>query len=267
MLPTGTLIAVGRMGIEPMKTETTMRTKHWLLAATLLMGAGGIAAAQGVATYDANQLPAIQGKVAEYSLTPRGDVDGLILADGTEVHLPPHLGTQLVFAVKPGDAVTIHGLKAKALAMVQAMSVKNDATGVTVTDTGAGGPPGPHAQRQTLNATGVIKSQLHGPRGDLNGALLQDGTIVRLPPPEAQRLASILTAGAPLMVQGEGFEGPLGRVIEARSIGPDAGHLSQVAAPPHSGHRPPDGGPGMKHKPSPDGREPSDAPPNSPATP
>ena len=255
---------MGWMGSEPLKTETTMRTKHWLLAATLLMGAGGIAAAQGVATYDANQMPAIQGKVAEYSLTPRGDVDGLILADGTEVHLPPHLGTQLVFAVKPGDAVTIHGLKAKALPMVQAMSIKNDATGTTVTDSGAGGPPGPHEQRQALNATGTIKSQLHGPRGDLNGALLQDGTIVRLPPPEAQRLAAMLTAGASVTVQGEGVEGPLGRVIEVRSIGPDAGHLSQVAMPPHPGHRPPPGGPGMGHKPGPDGHAPGDAPPPPP---
>ncbi len=57
--------------------------------------------------------------------------------------MPPHLGTQLVYAVKPGDAVTIRGLKARALAMVQAMSVKNDATGATVTDTGAGRPPRP----------------------------------------------------------------------------------------------------------------------------
>ena len=225
-----------------------MRTRHWLLAATLLAGGVGVAVAQGAMTDAASanpsQLPAIQGKVAEYSLTPRGDVDGLILADGTEVHLPPHLGTQLVYAVKPGDAVTIHGLKARAVAMVQAMSIRNDATGGTVTDTGAGGPPGPREAQQALNATGRIKAQLHGPRGDLNGALLADGTIVRLPPPEAQRLASMLAAGASVAVQGEGIEGPLGRVIEARLIGPDTGHLSQVAAPPpHAGHRPPPGGP------------------------
>ena len=175
---------------------------------------------QNAATYDPNQLPAIQGKVAEYSLTPRGDVDGLILADGTEIHLPPHLGTQLVYAVKPGDAVTIRGLKARAIPMVQAMSVKNDATGSTVTDNGAGGPPGPRDAQQTLSATGRIKAQLHGPRGDLNGALLEDGTIVRLPPPEAQRLASTLAVGASLTVQGNGFEGPLGRVIEAQSSVP-----------------------------------------------
>ncbi len=232
-----------------------MRTRHILLAATLLAGGVGAAVAQNAATYDPNQLPAIQGKVAEYSLTPRGDVDGLILVDGTEVHLPPHLGTQLVYAIKPGDAVTIRGLKARAIPMVQAMSVKNDATGTTVTDTGPGGPPGPSDTQQALSATGRIKAPLHGPRGDLNGALLEDGTIVRLPPPEAQRLAAILVAGAPLTVQGLGSEGPLGRVIEARSIGPDATHLAQVAAPPRPGpgHRPPPpGGPGMAPPPGPD---------------
>ena len=239
-----------------------MRTRQWLLAATLLAGVAGAAAAQdamtSAATYDPSQLPAIQGKVAEYSLTPRGDVDGLILADGTEIHLPPRLGTQLVYAVKPGDAVTIRGLRARAIPMVQAMSVKNDATGSTVTDTGPGGPPGPNDPLQALSATGRIKAQLHGPRGEMNGALLEDGTIVRLPPPEAQRLASMLTPGGPLTVQGNGVEGPLGRVIEARSIGADATHLVQLTMPPRPpGHRPPPhGGPGMDAPPPPPGASP-----------
>jgi hypothetical protein len=57
-------------------------------------------------------MPDIKGKVAQYSLTSRGTVDGLILTDGTEVNLPPHASTQLVFAVHPGDAVTIRGTKA-----------------------------------------------------------------------------------------------------------------------------------------------------------
>jgi hypothetical protein len=239
-----------------------------LAAATLLAGGFGAAVAQNAATYDPSQLPAIQGKVADYSLTPRGDVDGLILADGTEVHLPPHLGTQLVYAVKPGDAVTIRGLKARAIPMVQAMSVKNDATGSTVTDNGAGGRHGERDAQQALSVTGRIKAQLHGPRGDLNGALLEDGTIVRLPPPEAQRQASTLAAGAPLTVQGDGFEGPLGRVIEARSVGPDATHLAQVAAPPHPGHGhrpPPPGGPGIAPS-GPDALPPPPGGPDAPQT-
>jgi hypothetical protein len=51
------------------------------------------------------RFPATRGTVKQYTLTPRGDVDGLILNDGTEVKLPPHLTSQIVFAIRPGDAV------------------------------------------------------------------------------------------------------------------------------------------------------------------
>jgi hypothetical protein len=216
-----------------------MRIRPLLLAATLLAGTAGTAIAQEAPAYDPGQLPAIHGKVGAYSLTPRGDVDGLILTDGTEVHLPPHLGTQLVFAVRPGDDVTIHGLRARAISMVQAMSVSNDATGSTVTDTGPGDPHGPRDPAQMLTAQGRIKQQLHGPQGDLNGVLLDDGTIIRLPPPEAQRHAAELAPGAPVYATGDGFAGPLGRMIAAQSLGPSPNQLTTIAAPPP----PPDHGP------------------------
>jgi hypothetical protein len=208
-----------------------MRTRYAWLAVALIASGTGIARAQQAGTYDPGQLPAIQGKVAQYSLTPRGDVDGLILTDATEVHMPPHLGTQLVFAVKPGDAVTVHDLHARAIPMVQALSVTNDATGTTVTDSGLGGPAGPEGAPQVMTAQGRVLAQLHGPQGELNGALLGDSTIVRLPPPEAERLAVELTPGAPLYVQGDGFAGSLGRVIEATSIGPNQNQLAQIVAP------------------------------------
>ena len=66
--------------------------------------------------YDPQQLPAQRGQVQQFTLTPRGDIDGLILTDGTEVKTPPHLSTEIAYSVKPGDAVTIHGLRAAALA-------------------------------------------------------------------------------------------------------------------------------------------------------
>ncbi len=212
-----------------------MRTRHVLLAtlASVFAAAAAAAAAQGLATYDPAQLPASRGIVAQYSLSPRGDVDGLILADNTEVHLPPHLGRQLAAAIKPGDSVTIHGLHARSIAMIQALSVRDDATGRTVTDHG-GPPPAPpiRPDLQPLSDQAHVKSALHGPRGDLNGALLDDGTIVRLPPPEAQRLAADLAPGAAITVDGQGYAGPLGRVIAADAIGPDPSQLVAVDAPP-----------------------------------
>ena len=224
------------------------RLRTFLLAATLLAGAGGAAVAQmdtaatSTAASNATQsLPTIKGKVTAYSLTPRGDVDGLILADGTEVHLPPHLGPQLVFAVKPGDAVTVRGLKAQAIPVVQAMQVTNDATSQSVTDTGpAGGPRGPRGPAgQPMEAQGKVKQDLYGPRGDLNGVLLDDGTQVHLPPPEAQRLAAQLAPGQTVYVKGMGMASPLGKVIGAQALGPSSTQMAQIAAPP-----PPHGGPG-----------------------
>jgi hypothetical protein len=215
-----------------------------LLGATLLVaGVAGGASGQVGPAYDPQQLPVLQGKVAQYSLTPRGDVDGLILEDGTEIHLPPRLGAQLVFAVKPGDRITVHGLKARAIAMVEAISVTNDATGATVSDGGPGGPPGPRDSGTDLSAQGHIKTQLHGPRGELNGVLLEDGTIVRLPPEEADRLATELAPGQPLYVEGDGVAGLLGKVIAAQQIGPSQSQLAQVQGPPPRGPGPDRRGP------------------------
>ena len=47
--------------------------------------------------YDPQQLPAQRGQVQQFTLTPRGDIDGLILTDGTEVKTPPHLSTQIAY--------------------------------------------------------------------------------------------------------------------------------------------------------------------------
>jgi hypothetical protein len=86
-----------------------MKPLRFLMIVTTICGASvGFANAQPalVPPNDLQQLPATKGTVSHYTLTPRGDVDGLIMADGTEVHFPPHLSTQLVLAIKPGDAIT-----------------------------------------------------------------------------------------------------------------------------------------------------------------
>ena len=104
----------------------------------------------------------VKGKVAQYSITPRGAVDGLILVDGTEVRMPPHAPTQMVFAVRPGDAVTIQGVKTVANPVVTGVSLTNDATGAVVDMR----PPSP---AQQLDDESRIKLQLHDPDGHLDG--------------------------------------------------------------------------------------------------
>src|ERR1700754_4937603 len=92
--------------------ENTVKTPSAFLVGGLLVAMGTAAHAQPLAAYDPEQLPATEGRVAQYSLTPRGDVDGVILDDGTQIHLPPHLGSPIVQTIKPGDTITIRRLTA-----------------------------------------------------------------------------------------------------------------------------------------------------------
>jgi hypothetical protein len=213
-------------------------------------GADAPPAASGSApVYDPGQLPAFKGSVEQFTLTPRGDIDGFILADGTEVKTPPHLSTEIAATLRKGDAVTIHGLKAAAMPLIQATAVTNNSSGQTVVDNGP--PPkgpkgrhGPHRGPGQATVQGRVRTTLHGPRGDVNGALLEDDTVLRLPPPEAARFAALLAPGQSVTVQGREAGSVLGRVIEATAIGQSSARLSKVKAPPPP---PPPGGPEPRH--------------------
>jgi hypothetical protein len=98
------------------------------------------------------------------------------------------MSTQIVFAVRPGDAVTIQGRKTAANPVVAVVSVTNDASGAVV----KAGPPG---LPQQLDDESRIKLQLHDLDGHINGVLLEDGTIVRMLPPDAEQDAAGLAVG------------------------------------------------------------------------
>jgi len=237
------------------------RKKTLLLGGILLVAAGAagtVAIAQRApGRLDPCTLAEFHGKVTQYEVTPRGDVDGLILADGTEVHFPPHLGMQVTAIVQPGAEVTLRAEKNGTV--LRAALLKDDASGKSVVDSGPpapgtgagpdggpgrgpnGGPgrgPGPdrgpaelRAPGQALQSEGVVKMQLHGPRGEMNGVLLQDGTMVHFPPREASRLTSQLQPGRTIAVRGDGFEGAAGRSINTREFGPSMDKLAQLENP------------------------------------
>lgn len=147
-----------------MKT-TRMRALFCLLLATTAIGGGAAAYSQARdPMWDSSQLPESRGTVKQYTLTPRGDVDGVILTDGTEVKLPPHLTAQTVFAIHPGDEVSVRGLRARALPLVDAASITNIATGKSVVDNGPPDRGGGNADRVV---SGKIALQLHGKRGEV----------------------------------------------------------------------------------------------------
>jgi hypothetical protein len=157
------------------------------------------------------QLSTLNGTVSRFTLTPRGELDGFVLADGTQVRVPPHLTTELAAAVRASDPVTVRGYRSPYAPLVVAPDVTDLATNQTVIDRGPPPPgsrppplppgvPAPGAQQTSLS--GKVERSLYGPAGDLNGAVLDDGTIIRLPPPAAYQSASLLTPGQTITVQG-----------------------------------------------------------------
>lgn len=163
-----------------------------------------------------------QGPVQRMLINPYGEVDGLRLEDGTLVKFAPHLADALVAAVKPGDAVRIIG-RPEARGTVRADAVVNVASGQTVYDqpppVDQGRPLPPHLRAQKLQpqqVEGKVDAVLTGPRGEANGVILADGSIVRFPP-ESLRLS--VQPGAPFAASGLGTRNAMGTSLEAVSLG------------------------------------------------
>lgn len=104
-----------------------------------------------------------------------------------------------------------------------------------------GGPPPPAANAAVYDLgqlpaiKGTVSRFTLTPRGDVDG---QDGTILRLPPPEAERLADVLVPGQTVAVRGDGLATAMGRVAEVDTMAGSQSELNAVERP-----RPPPRGP------------------------
>jgi hypothetical protein len=166
---------------------------------------------------DHTQLPRIEGTVERFLLNPHGELDGLLLADGREVLFPPHLSSAVLAGVACGQAVTISGLALREAPVVVAAALRGDSAVSEIVDRGPGDGRHDRQERQTLSARGRIERLLHGPRGEVRGALLEDGTIVRLGK-DKDAGAKKLAVGKTVAVKGDGVVLVYGRCIEAKHL-------------------------------------------------
>lgn len=99
-----------------------MRTTHWLLltaAGTIVAGAlttvgqaqppGPGPKGKGPPPPPAAEYRSVRGTVREFTTAPAGEVDGLILTDGTVIHWPPHLQDQFTSITAKGDRIRAGG--------------------------------------------------------------------------------------------------------------------------------------------------------------
>jgi hypothetical protein len=167
-----------------------------------------------------------QAKVARFLTNPDGDVDGFLTGDGALVRFPPHLGTQLTSAVRPGDSVQIDGWR-DAGGNLKAQRITDTRSGQQLIDQ----PPMPGARPmplpRELRGAGLSRLSVQGqvahvttaPRGEPDGVILADGTVVKLTPPVAQQFASLVQTGANVSAQGYGTRNQYGTALQATAFG------------------------------------------------
>jgi hypothetical protein len=193
---------------------------------------------------DPDYLPEITGIVDQFLVNKHGEADGLLLTNGGEVHVPPHLSSRLLREVRPGSEVKVRGVRPRGVAMVAAVAVDtakgrilDEGPDIREDDAGV-----ERAKHGPMSAEGTIKQLIHGPKGEARGAVLEDGRVIRLPPHEARRFSELLRKGSTIVVKGDGATMSFGTVIEAREIGASAKMLKAVEAkqPKHgTDHKPP----------------------------
>lgn len=188
--------------------------------------------------------PVVEGIVVQYLMNHFGEVDGLLLNDGTQVHFPPHMAKGLVGTVKPDDSVSIQGYRSFDGPVVRAYTITNSQTGLSVSEREPGlldRPIIPPSVRDLSlverHVEGFVRVLLYGPRGEVNGAVLEDRSIVRVPPHAAYQVASLLQAGQAISAVGYGTENEYGRVIEATAIGSPGKPMTLISEPGPGGRR------------------------------
>ncbi len=186
------------------------------------------------ATYEAAvmaQPPVVEGRITRMLINPYGEVDGLLLDQRTVVRFPPHLSEPMQRVLAPGQSVRVFG-QGEGRDTIKADAIVNLANGQTVIDrpppVEANPPLPPHlraAQLQQLTVQGRITLVLAGPRGEANGVILDDGSIVRFAP-DSVRFS--LEPGTPLAAQGLGTRSRYGTAIEAIAVGASTQQLQPL---------------------------------------
>lgn len=171
-----------------------------------------------------NAPPAAQAKAVRLLINPFGEVDGVLLDGGMIVTFPPHMGGQLAATIKPGDLVIVKGYQ-ESPSQIKGYVITNASSNqsvMTLPKPPAGMEMPKHlrgAGLKEMSARGEVRQLRFGGRGEINGVILADGTIVRFPRDASYRFGSLFQIGQRIAATGYGTQNQFGRALEATALG------------------------------------------------
>jgi hypothetical protein len=157
----------------------------------------------------------VEGVVERFVTGPKGDIHGLVLSDGTEVRYPPHLAKKVTGIVARKDRVQVKGelhTGPKGDSHLNARFITNLKSGEAVALTGPKPPKEEKAKpkKEARTVEGVVERFLTGPRGEVRGLVLGDGTEVHFPPHLGEKVTGVVGKKDRVQVKGELHTGPKG---------------------------------------------------------
>jgi hypothetical protein len=184
--------------------------------------------------FDPTQLPAFTGTVERYLLNPRGETDALLFREGPQIVFPPEFGDQVRQAVHAGRPIIVWGIRARSAPVITMLAfAPNNETEPVVVERFYWRLLGRAAldQAERVSVAGVVKAPYFAPQGEVAGAVLEDGTVVTIPPGTAEPLRDLLRPGARLAAEGRGVATDAGKALAAERIGENADALRPVPPP------------------------------------
>jgi hypothetical protein len=193
-----------------------------------------------------------QGRVQSLTTAPMGEVDGAVLDDGTVIHWPPHLADRFTAVASKGDRIRVAGrmetgpagdthLEVQTATNLRTNTSAENDFGPPPPPPGSGRrlapPPPPPGNRfgETKTIQGRVQSLTTAPMGEVDGATLDDGTVIHWPPHLADRFTALVARGDRVRVTGWMETGPAGDIhLEVRTVTnlrTDATASNDVAGP------------------------------------
>ena len=166
---------------------------------------------------------AAQGIIRQYVIDPRGEVQGFLLSDGTQVVFTSRVQREVIATMKPRASIRIEGRRYKGVPLMEPDAIINLETAASVQVPSHGeGPISPAKESllvQEMRAEGSIEQFLYDRSGQIAGLILHDGTQVWLPPDVNDQFRHSLHMHDRLIVEGHGTENEYGRAMESLAIG------------------------------------------------
>ena len=179
--------------------------------------------------FDPTQLPSFTGVVERYLADPDGQVDRLLFKEGPQIAFPPDVFEAVSRVAPAGRPLVVWGIRARKAAVITMLAFGPPDGEATMLDRIYWRPQGsPGKSRRKLLLIGTVRSPYLSPQGEIAGAILQNGDVVRVSSSAAAALKDRFKEGAKIVAEGSGAETLYGKAVDAARIGDSVASLEPV---------------------------------------